>query len=1058
MEGFRISIKAVLFIFTFAIVSSLTYARSLYVITKYGNCQLSAYRIQDSEIDHQTDTLINPGAIGLALDPDSGTLFVTYDGSDVILLVNARTMERITYIPKSDELCGIAYDRNRQKVYATSREDKKLYVYLWDSDSKTLTADKIITLNEIPYGYYTYGITMDDLTDVLYVADRTNTVKMYDADDPNFGYLGSIDIAVDGNDREAVGIDFYRDPQGNQYLYTGAWMHDTQHEYLVRTDITDVNNPVSTERYLGSGVGAVGIAVDQATGYVYITTSNNHIEVYSPSGWPADPCDVITDNISGPAGLCVRADVSYKAPAFSLVKDNNDPNNGCVEPFVFDNYLVYDIYWDANGFADTNVFITDKLPSAVEYYTSDPCGAYDPNTHTVVWGPNDITGSDSGHITLTLKVTIDAVPGGTLTNVCTMEGDGYKAPTPASVTTDICCWRPGVLYVDADANDGGDGFGWDTAFNDLQTALGLVAGGECYDTIYVAAGTYKPTQDANLTGANFALRDNSALFGHFGGIGTYETDTLQRNLADANNETILDGRIGGPSQMVFRVVEVVNDSNVVIDGFTIKRSYNAGNGAGVYIDDSNVVIENCKFIDNKEYGVYAIGSSFADIFNCTFLQNRSAGLYADSAAFSARITDCIFDGNDISDCGLELGSASGIDIQGCIFRNHYSSDEDTGVTVSNANVTITDCNFFQNYLAAYFYTDVNLTISGSSFKSNHFALQCEDSDIEITLSTFSDNYDGLYLYSPYSTSITNCGIYGNNVSGIYLSGPSATAIVRNNTICKNGIGIDFGSGTDPNITNCILWGNDTELSGCSASYSCIEGGDTNNNNINSDPCFYDYFNDEYHLTGDSPCIDTGTGTYPGETDVDGEDRVMDGDADGNDVVDMGADEYYWPKADYDENWIVNFFDYSKLANNWLDVNENISLNTDSDVDIDDLALFCEDWLWQAPWGNGFLFLRMGGDGYGGGMLMSEGGLMLSGISESMNEMPDSLYAKVEKFYTVTPAAQPVYSSPQQKAEFVEDALEWLDDLWESGQIKDCMTYQEYLEFCEAIKLSAEQDF
>jgi len=69
-------------------------------------------------------------------------------------------------------------------------------------------------------------------------------------------------------------------------------------------------------------------------------------------------------------------------------------------------------------------------------------------------------------------------------------------------------------------------------------------------------------------------------------------------------------------------------------------------------------------------------------------------------------------------------------------------------------------------------------------------------------------------------------------------------------------------------------------------------------------------------------------------------------------------------------------------------------------------------------------------------------------------MPDSMYAKVEKFYTVTPASQPVYMSAQQKAALVTEALEWLDDLWEEGEIQDYLTYEEYLEFRESVKESA----
>jgi len=58
------------------------------------------------------------------------------------------------------------------------------------------------------------------------------------------------------------------------------------------------------------------------------------------------------------------------------------------------------------------------------------------------------------------------------------------------------------------------------------------------------------------------------------------------------------------------------------------------------------------------------------------------------------------------------------------------------------------------------------------------------------------------------------------------------------------------------------------------------------NFFDDDPLFVNEGARDYHLSGSSPCIDTGDpgGTYTGQTDIDGEDRVMD------DRVDVGADE------------------------------------------------------------------------------------------------------------------------------------------------------------------------
>ena len=73
-------------------------------------------------------------------------------------------------------------------------------------------------------------------------------------------------------------------------------------------------------------------------------------------------------------------------------------------------------------------------------------------------------------------------------------------------------------------------------------------------------------------------------------------------------------------------------------------------------------------------------------------------------------------------------------------------------------------------------------------------------------------------------------------------------------------------------------------------------------NIDLDPCFVEpgywdvnnvWVEGDYHLLDGSPCIDAGDPNYvagPNETDLDGNPRVVDGDNDGNSVVDMGAYE------------------------------------------------------------------------------------------------------------------------------------------------------------------------
>lgn len=169
--------------------------------------------------------------------------------------------------------------------------------------------------------------------------------------------------------------------------------------------------------------------------------------------------------------------------------------------------------------------------------------------------------------------------------------------------------------------------------------------------------------------------------------------------------------------------------------------------------------------------------------------------------------------------------------------------------------------------------------------------------VEIGLATITNNKIfgnsgyGIVLGSTEALVIENNWIYDTdnpegNSYGIYFYDANATAIVRNNTIVNNDYGIYLDSGTAPTISNCILWDNSDDLYDCSATYSCIEDGDSGTGNIGgdaNDPCFVDIDADDFHLTSVSPCINAGTGT-PGGTDIDGETRA-------SNTVEMGADEF-----------------------------------------------------------------------------------------------------------------------------------------------------------------------
>jgi hypothetical protein len=147
-----------------------------------------------------------------------------------------------------------------------------------------------------------------------------------------------------------------------------------------------------------------------------------------------------------------------------------------------------------------------------------------------------------------------------------------------------------------------------------------------------------------------------------------------------------------------------------------------------------------------------------------------------------------------------------------------------------------------------------------------------------------------------SALVTNNAIHANVATtngGAIYSDASPSAVVRSNTIiqnsCASGAGGIRSSGGSPTVVQCILWGNGDDLSNSTATYSDVEDGDPGAGNISLDP---DLARGDFHLSPTSPCVnrgDPGYATGLGDTDFDGDPRVLNGRVDiGADEVDLGA--------------------------------------------------------------------------------------------------------------------------------------------------------------------------
>jgi hypothetical protein len=116
-------------------------------------------------------------------------------------------------------------------------------------------------------------------------------------------------------------------------------------------------------------------------------------------------------------------------------------------------------------------------------------------------------------------------------------------------------------------------------------------------------------------------------------------------------------------------------------------------------------------------------------------------------------------------------------------------------------------------------------------------------------------------------------IIKDSFMGVFIADASPT--LSNLTIVGNKYGIEAYAGSEPDISNSILWDNtDGDLFGCRATYSCVERGSEGEGNISDDPLFVDADNGDYHIRSErgrywprfdiwvldratSPCVDAG---------------------------------------------------------------------------------------------------------------------------------------------------------------------------------------------------------
>ncbi|MHC4500362.1 MAG: PASTA domain-containing protein, partial [Planctomycetota bacterium] len=466
-----------------------------------------------------------------------------------------------------------------------------------------------------------------------------------------------------------------------------------------------------------------------------------------------------------------------------------------------------------------------------------------------------------------------------------------------------------VIYVDADNTAGGNnGSSWEDAFTSLQDALEAALFG---DQIWVIEGTYYPTSDYGLgigdRGRHFRMRNSVAIYGGFpsgGGVWADRDPTV--------HETILSGDLNGDddsggdnSDNCYHVFYHPDSTNLndtaILDGFIIT----AGNADGSYPHDNGGGMSNVE--------------SSPIVISCIFSSNsaswRGGGMCNDYS--SPTVTGCTLTGNSAGGGG------------GGMF-NDYS------------NPTVTNCTFSSN------------SAGGGGGMANDWG-----SDSIVTGCTFSGNsatdHGGGMSNVESSPIVTNCILWGNTASnGNEIALGYFSTIYVDYCDVRGGLVGIYDDGSD----NTINWGSGN----IDAGPLFVRNPDDGADGWGDDPCtpsIDEGANDDFgnlQLSAGSPCIDAGdSNSVPADitNDLDGYPRIIDGNCDQTQVVDIGAHEFnYRYLGDFDSQCDVDLEDFGIFAMAWqtqpADVDWNpvcdISEPADDLVDMADARVLGENWL------------------------------------------------------------------------------------------------------------------
>jgi hypothetical protein len=381
----------------------------------------------------------------------------------------------------------------------------------------------------------------------------------------------------------------------------------------------------------------------------------------------------------------------------------------------------------------------------------------------------------------------------------------------------------------------------------------------------VTEGTYK--ENINFKGKNIILASKYLL--------NKDTSIISKTIIDGNfNGHVVTFKSGETSNTQLIGFKIINGKTPMNQ---VGGDYNSTCGGGIYCVSSSPTLKNL-IIENNE----TTGNNHAD----------GAGIFIIYS--SPYISNSIIRNNISSQSGggVSIDYGSNPTIVNCIFENNNSLLGGGAISVMddyNSNSTFTNLKIINNKSG-----------DGGAIKG-HGDFTMKNS---IIANNSANRGGGLYLLSFIKVNLENVDILYNKSTGV----GAGIYVVANpelslkNCIINNNLGSAaiYNDANVPanllSIDYCNFYNNiDGNFANCSSYYEKIVT--TNVNGTSCDAYFNIYCDPKldtfsYKLIKESPCIDAGSNNnvYT-STDINGNERIWDGNNDSVPTIDIGANEY-----------------------------------------------------------------------------------------------------------------------------------------------------------------------